>query len=116
MTTITEQCSLCLGTGDVSNMNHLGVLGRTCPKCEGRGSVSLPDEATQVRREVMEFKQRLDGWGWVGTEVFQESHTCYRVESTPMAHQTKQKVWIYWNVDGVTAQACPPSEGDSNAR
>ena len=34
---IKEQCPLCLGTGDVSNMQHLGVLGRTCPRCNGRG-------------------------------------------------------------------------------
>ena len=34
---VIEKCSLCLGTGDVSNMNHLGVLGRTCPRCNGSG-------------------------------------------------------------------------------
>lgn len=68
------------------------------------------NEAEQVRREVMEFRQRLDGWGWVGTEVFEESPTCYRIESTPMVHRTKQTVWIFWNVDGVKADGQPPSE------
>lgn len=65
-------------------------------------------EEDQVRREVMEFRQRLDGWGWTRTEVFQESPLCYRLESTPAAHRTRQQVWIYWNRDGVTAQGQPP--------
>ncbi len=65
-----------------------------------------PEE--QVRREAMEFRQRLDGWEWVGTEVFEENPTCYRIESCSGHDEKRQRVWIYWTGDGVTAQGKPP--------
>lgn len=34
---LDQKCRLCLGSGDVSNMQHLGVLGPTCPRCNGSG-------------------------------------------------------------------------------